>query len=184
MKPMLNPIIFIGFKHVGKTVIGRELARQLNVPFIDLDEEIERIFDHENKKKMTCRQIMNEYGQSYFRNLEKRSLKHIAQSPPSVIALGGGTPLDIENQGLIKHGTVIHLEAPPDVVFERIMLHGRPAFFVAEESPRDSFNRLWHERDEIYKKLAHFSIENNGLIDSVVERILKNLRIKSEMGSS
>lgn len=177
MKPILNSIILIGFKHVGKTVIGRELASQLKLPFIDLDEEIERLFANEHKEKMTCRQIMNVYGQSYFRNIEKRSLAHISQSTSSVVSVGGGTPVDKENQQLIKNSTIIHIEAPRGVVFERIMIQGRPAFFSAEESPLASFNRLWNERDKIYKKLANFTIENDGLIASAVERILKNLLI-------
>lgn len=177
MKPVLNSIILIGFKHVGKTVIGRELASQLRLPFIDLDEEIERLFANEHKEKMTCRQIMNVYGPSYFRTIEKRSLARISQSTSSIVSLGGGTPVDKENQKLIKNSTIIHIEAPRGVVFERIMIQGRPAFFSEEESPLDSFNRLWNERDKIYKKLANFSIENDGLIVSAVERILKNLLI-------
>ena len=175
MKQFLNSIILIGFKHVGKTVIGRELASRLERPFIDLDEEIERMFANENKEKSTCRQIMQAHGQSYFRNLEKRVLAQIIQLKNSIISLGGGAPMNEENQKLIKNGTVIHIEAPRGVVFERIMIQGRPAFFSLEESPLVSFNRLWNERDEIYKKLADFSIENNGLVGSAVERILKHI---------
>ncbi|KTD32822.1 shikimate kinase I [Legionella nautarum] len=175
MKQFLNPIILIGFKQVGKTVIGRELASRLELPFIDLDEEIERMFASENKEKRTCQQIMKAHGQSYFRDLEKRGLAQSIQSNTSIISLGGGTPINKENQQLIKAGVVVHIEAPRGVVFERIMIQGRPAFYSIEESPLVSFNRLWNERDEIYKKLADLSIENNGLLVSAVDRILMHI---------
>lgn len=175
MKQFLNPIILIGFKQVGKTVIGRELASRLDLPFVDLDEEIERMFASENKEKSTCRQIKKAHGQSYFRNLEKRGLAQSIQSKISIISLGGGTPINKENQKLIKTGIVIHIEAPQGVVFERIMIQGRPAFFSGEESPLVSFNRLWYQRDEIYKKLADLSVENNGLLVSAVNQILMRI---------
>ena len=85
--------------------------------------------------------------------------------------------MDEENQALIKSNTVIYIEAPREVVLERIMAQGQPAFFSAEESPLVSFNRLWNERNAIYKKLADFSIENNGSVLSAVEQILKHLPI-------
>src|SRR3990167_10617486 len=152
MTHLSKSIIFIGFKHVGKSVIGNALALRLAKPFIDLDEEIERVFENEYQEKRSCRQIMTMYGQSYFRDLEKKVLAQIIQSRPSVIALGGGTPMDKENQELIREHTVVHVLAPRGVVFERIMVQGRPAFFSAEEPLIESFNRLWNEREAVYKK--------------------------------
>lgn len=177
MTPLSKSIIFIGFKHVGKSVIGNALALRLAKPFIDLDEEIERVFENEYQEKRSCRQIMTMHGPSYFRDLEKKVLAQIIQSRPSVIALGGGTPMDFDNQELIRDHTVVHVLAPRGVVFERIMVQGRPAFFSAEEPPLESFNRLWNEREAVYKKLASYSIDNNGLVVSGVEQVLQHLHL-------
>jgi shikimate kinase len=170
-----NSIILIGFKHVGKSVIGRELAFRLALPFIDLDKEIELAFEQDHQDKLTCRQIMEKNGQFYFRKLEREVLAQMMPSRPSVISLGGGTPMDEENRKLIKHHTVIHITAPPGVVFERIMVRGRPAFFSIEEPAFETFNRLWNEREKIYKKLTRLCIDNDGLVSSGVEAILRHL---------
>lgn len=177
MTHLSKSIIFIGFKHVGKSAIGNALALRLAKPFIDLDEEIERVFEKEYQEKRSCRQIMVMHGKSYFRSLEKRVLTKILQAKPSVIALGGGTPMDCDNQELIKEYTVVHVLASRGVVFERIMVQGRPAFFSAEEPLIESFNRLWNEREAVYKKLASFSIDNNGLVVSGVEQVLQHLHL-------
>ena len=73
MESSMRPksIILIGFKHVGKTVIGRALADQLKWPFRDLDEAIEQLFTKETQAHKTCRQIMKAHGSAYFRELEK-----------------------------------------------------------------------------------------------------------------
>lgn len=170
-----NSILLIGFKHVGKSVIGRELAFRLGWPFIDLDKAIERAFENKYQEKCSCRQIMEKRGQSYFRNLEKKVLVQAIQSTPSVISLGGGTPMDEENQKLIKCHKVIHITAPRETVFKRIMSEGRPAFFSVEEPPLEAFNRLWDEREKIYQKLTGFSVNNNGSVVSGVAQILQHI---------
>ncbi len=177
MHAITKPIILIGFKNVGKTVIGSALASQLNLPFIDLDAEIERMFADANQRQLTCRQIMEAYDEVYFRELETKILTPILQTVVAVIALGGGTPIAHNNQKLIKNHTVIHVEAERNTVFARIMLQGRPAFFTESEDMLVALNSLWDERSKIYKKLATFSIINDGAIVLAVEQILQYLCI-------
>ena len=131
MRP--KSIILIGFKHVGKTVIGRALADQLKWPFRDLDEAIEQLFTKETQAHKTCRQIMKAHGSAYFRELEKRTLVQVMQTGPLIHALGGGAPLEKDIQHVIKKHTLIHITAPREVVFNRIMMQGCPAFFQKEK---------------------------------------------------
>lgn len=181
MQPLTNSIIFIGFKNVGKTTIARELARQLAMPFIDLDEEIEKTFAKEQQKKQTCREIMRNYGAPYFRDLEKRVFHKVIQGTPAIIALGGGAPAEKSTQILLQGHTVIHVKALRHLVFKRIMASGHPAIFSADRPPLESFTRLWNKRQRIYKKLATFSIQNNGPLQSSIEQILKQLNIRASM---
>ena len=180
MTPLSKSIILIGFKHVGKSALGYALALRLAKPFIDLDAEIEREF----QEQYTCRQIMHIYGQAYFRDLEKKLLTQVMQADPAIIALGGGTPLDLDNQALIRHHTVVHVVAPRDLVFARIMKQGRPEFFPAEKPPLETFHQLWDEREAIYKSLASVAVENNGLLVSAVEQMLQHLQVNKHVKES
>ena len=172
-------IVLIGFKHVGKSVIGGKLAQQLNLPFVDLDRVIESVFANRLKNRKLIdvgyRQIMQVHGQDYFRTLEKQALTQVLNDNSAVIALGGGTLIDTENQAMVKNHRVVHITADQDTVFARIMRQGQPAFFSSDIPPRESFNQLWNERDPIYKKLAHFTIENNDLIEKSVKELALQL---------
>jgi len=175
MQTLNKHIILFGFKSVGKSVIGKSLAAKLHKTCIDLDEETQNLYQKQYQTTLTCRQIMQKHGQPFFREIESQALRLIMDVTPTVIALGGGAPLHEANQALIKAHQCVQIVAPRGVVFERIMVHGRPAFFSADEEPYDSFNRLWNEREAIYQPLGAFVVNNNGSIDSVVEQILQQL---------
>ena len=170
-------IIFIGFKHVGKTCIGKKLAQTLKKDFIDLDQKVEDSFEISHQKKLTCRQIMELYGLHFFRELETEVLKTILSAKSSVISLGGGTVLSETNQQLIHPHKLIHVLAQRGVVFEQIMVGGRPAFFDPNEDPYDSFTRLWNERMTVYKRLTPLFIENHGSIEGAVKQALTHLTL-------
>lgn len=173
---MKQHIVLIGFKHVGKSVIGQALALKLNKPFIDLDYVIEILFEKQFQEKKSCREIMKIYGQKFFRNLEHQALQNMISFESAVIAVGGGTPMEIENQQLLQPHVLIHILAPPQRVFERIMVNGeQPAFFSLTEDPEESFYKLWNARKNIYKKLESFSIDNDATIADAIEKILKKL---------
>ncbi|HBI21446.1 MAG TPA: hypothetical protein DDY37_02480 [Legionella sp.] len=161
-------IILFGFKHVGKTRIGQALAKSLNMHFIDVDAELEKLHEKTHLKFLSCRQIMQSYGESYYRDLESLALHLALQSASCVIALGGGTLSSQPNQTLIKPHRLLHVIAPRGIVFERIMVQGRPAFFDEKEDPYESFTRLWDERETIYKKLTPHTLNNNGTIEQAV----------------
>ncbi len=166
-------IILIGFKHVGKSTLARKLATRLQRPYIDLDQEMERAFTQQTQKKLSCRQIMQQYGQEFFRQLETTTLRQIIKRAPCILALGGGTPLTADNQQLIKPHVLIHVTGSPDDVYKRIMRKGLPAFFSAQEDPRVTFDRLWREREKIYTELTPHCVNNTeSLLDAVEQTLL------------
>jgi shikimate kinase len=65
-------------------------------------------------------------------------------------------------------------------VFERIMIEGRPSFFDENEDSYASFSRLWDERNETYRKLATFTINNNHSIHHAVNEALIHLQMNLE----
>lgn len=176
-KLSLNHIVLIGFKNVGKSIIAKHLAQQLDIPCIDLDSQIERLYENQFNQKLSCREIAKKIGMNDFRTIEHHALKSAINSKPAVISLGGGTPLSIENQQLLQPFVRIYITAPRGIVYERILMNGRPAFFNQEEPILDTFNRLWNERKKIYQKLKNFTIANNGSIDDAVNKIIKKLHL-------
>ena len=99
-------IFLYGPSGSGKSTVGRVLAQSLNVPFVDLDVEIEAVI------KMSISQYMTEQGEMAFRNVESGQLQKVVESEEKVIALGGGALLRDENRTLVEAtGQLILLEA-------------------------------------------------------------------------
>ena len=173
----MRHILLIGFKNVGKSTIGRELARTMELPYRDLDRELEQVYEQTHHRSLTARQIMNEHGEQFFRQLEGTVLKQVLGAPEqTIISLGGGTILQSEHQPIIAQHIVIHVTAPKSQVYERIMVNGRPAFFAPDENPYDAFERMWEQRRTIYERLATFTIANNSSVGDVTEKLALCLR--------
>lgn len=172
-------IILIGFKNVGKSAIGSELASQIGRQFVDLDEQIQKNYALKNSAHLNCRQIMLKEGQKAFREMEHEALKQVlCEKQPAVIALGGGTPIYEKNNPLLKGHQIIQITAPKAIVYERIIINGRPAFFSPDEHPLESFNRIWDEREGIYNSLSKIRIDNSKSVREAVNLIkplIKNL---------
>ena len=110
------PHIFLyGPVGAGKSTIGKILARNLNLPFVDSDQVIE------TNAGRSIFEIMTEQGELAARDMETSALKQIVDYEESVIALGGGALLREENRALVEgHGRVIFLAGEPDVLLQRL----------------------------------------------------------------
>ena len=174
-------IVIIGFKNVGKSSIGIALAERLKRRFIDLDEKICEHHQRQTGNKMTCREIMNRHGEKYFRTIEHEVLGEIIAIPePLVLAVGGGTPMMEENFALLSQHLVVLIAAPKGIVFERIMINGKPAFFPKDREAFETFQQLWGEREPVFKKLARMTVENTGSVEEAVAKIEKDLHLHSK----
>jgi shikimate kinase len=172
-------ISLLGFKHVGKSAIGKALATKLALPFIDLDNQIETVFVAQGNAPLPCRQIMQRQGETVFRALETIALRQVMTAKHAVIALGGGTAMIAENQRLIQASMRVHITAPRGVVFERIIVNGKPAFVQPGEEFIDAFNRLWRERETVHSRIADFAIHNDTTIAQAVNQICQRLKIEA-----
>ncbi len=156
-------IILIGMKGCGKTTIGTLLAEKLQIPFVDSDAKIERTHQLERGEALSFRQIFKNYGDAYFRALEMRALKRIVEEfgkTDIVLACGGRTPLQKENQGiLVGLGEIVFLNLDKAVLLKRILAQGTPAFFLYPDDPERSLNELLTERLSVYKKLADRTLD-------------------------
>lgn len=155
----MENIILIGMKACGKSTVGKLLAKKLGLDLIELDSEIEKAHLMEKKKKLTFREIFKKHGTVYFRELELEILKNIFQEKRTrkfVLSCGGGTPLNEDNQKILKKlGRVFFLDVDEEVLLPRILKHGIPAFFPFPNNPKKSLRELLKERRPIYKAIAN-----------------------------
>jgi len=131
----------------GKTTLGKALARRLQVPFLDLDADMERAAG------LTVAELFQREGEASFRVREKAALVRAAQEPGErVVALGGGALLDDENRRLAETaGPVLLLEAPEEVIRWRVSHQGgkRP-LLEADDEGGDRLNALLRRRAAHY----------------------------------
>ncbi|MDX2442794.1 MAG: shikimate kinase [Bacteroidales bacterium] len=108
-------IFLIGFMGAGKSKLGRSLANNIGVDFIDLDDEIARIHNQSISK------IFEEKGESGFREIEKEVLKDWIKRDNYLMACGGGTPCYKNNMDLMNaSGSTVYLDVPSEVLLSRL----------------------------------------------------------------
>lgn len=112
----MKPIFLIGYMAAGKTTLGKALARQLNMQFIDLDFYIEQRFH------TTIADFFANRGEDAFRKVEKSMLQEVGEFCDVVISAGGGTPCFFDNMDyMLSRGTVVWLQANEECIARRIM---------------------------------------------------------------
>jgi shikimate kinase len=122
-------IFLIGMMGCGKSTLGPLLAKQFDLPFLDIDALIEQ------REGRSISQIFSEQGELHFRQLEQQEINELPDVP-QIVACGGGLPCFEDNLLRLKlKGLVIYLEAAPEVLYARIqnemdrpLLQGWPAF--------------------------------------------------------
>ncbi|MEQ8629078.1 shikimate kinase [Ekhidna sp.] len=113
---MKRKIFLIGLPGAGKTTMGLDLAVDLGIQFVDLDQDIEKA------SKQTISEIFKEKGEGHFRQLEKLHLERVLDELDEfVMATGGGTPCFFNNLETMKRaGTCIFINTPVDQIQKRL----------------------------------------------------------------
>lgn len=156
-------IILTGMKGCGKTTVGMLLAEKLQIPFLDSDAQIEKMHERESGEALSFREIFKQYGENYFNALDVRTLRYIARDfgkRDFVLACGGRTPLQTENQEILRTlGTLIFLNVEKKVLLQHILAQGIPGFFPYPDDPEKSLAELLSTRFPFYKKIASITLD-------------------------
>lgn len=163
-------IFLVGLAGSGKTTLGKQLASELDLPFADLDWEIEKT---ENK---SVREIFSQQGEDYFRKVESELLREWAGSQKDfVMATGGGAPCFFEGMKVINDsGLSIFLDVPLDVINNRLLAAtDRPLLDSTDDHERIKKIALLHDaRLPVYRK-AHIVLQ-----DTSLPTVLRAIKIK------
>ena len=154
---------------VGKSTVGRQLARRLGLPFIDSDSEIEETVG------LPWGELFERYGEEDFRDGERRLVARLIDGQVRVIATGGGVFVDPRTRELLKSDTItVWLDAPVDVLAERTSRRDtRP--LLKNGDPKGTLERLAKVERQAYAE-AHIHIKSGqGAHRDVVDSILKAL---------
>jgi len=162
-------IVLVGMMGAGKSSIGRRLALRLGVPFVDADAEIEKAAG------MTIPDIFAIHGEPDFRAGEARVIARLLESPPQVLATGGGAFVNADTRALIGvKGVSIWLKADFDVLMRRIRRrHDRP--LLKTDDPGATLKKLMEERYPVYA-LADLTLQSREIPhDKIVDEIIDAL---------
>jgi shikimate kinase len=174
----MQSVVLIGMKSSGKTSVGQALAQTMQAVFVDVDSEIEQQYTMQHHATRSFREIFHAHGRAYFRTLEQTTLAHLAdqlQGKVAVLATGGGTPLEPENQPFLRSlGTIVFLDTDRQVLLSRITAGGIPAFFPYPDDPQRSLDELLAARRPIYAQLADITIACGDESPAIVATMLAN----------
>lgn len=163
-------ISLIGMMGCGKSTIGKQLSKKLkNYTFIDTDEEIVK------SQGCSINEIFASNGETFFRELESKTLENILKNDNQVISTGGGIVKSEFNLKQLKENSiVVYLKADSNTLFERVKNNkDRPLLNV--DNMQEKIIMLLKERSSKYEQ-AHFTIDtNNKNIDIIINEIVQKI---------
>lgn len=164
-----RPIVLVGLMGVGKSTVGKRLARRLGLDFADSDNEIELAADH------SIAEIFARFGEDSFRDGERRVIARLIEGHPKVIATGGGAFMNSLTRALILEKTIaIWLDADVETLAERVSRRDtRP--LLKDKDPLLLLRDLAGARNPIYAE-AHIHVRSQAMPhERAVSRIVEAL---------
>lgn len=144
-------IVLVGLMGVGKSTVGRRLAKEVQRPFADLDEQIEL------GEGTTIPAIFRAHGEAWFRQVETDVLADLlGRQAPLVVAAGGGAVTGAANRALLARAYVVWLRASAEFLAGRTDPTHRP---LLADDPQTTLARLQAERTPLYEQVADVAVD-------------------------
>lgn len=173
MAGMRRPVaVIIGMMGAGKTRVGKEVARMMNLPFADADNEIE------HDAGMRIPEYFEKYGEPEFRELESDVVLDMLEDFDGIFSLGGGAPMTPSIQeGLARYvasgGKVVYLMADPEEAMERANRGGGRPMLNGDANMR--WKKLYKERDPVFRRVANVHVGTRGQSPQAAARKLMEM---------
>lgn len=162
-------IVLVGLMGCGKTSVGKRLAARLALPFVDADEEIEKVA----AKSIT--EIFTDHGEEFFRDRERKVIARLLKDGPQVLATGGGAYMHPETRAGIKASSLsiwLHAELP--VLMRRVSKRdSRP--LLKTGNPETTMRKLMENRYPVYANADITVQSRDDPHDLIVSEILGRL---------
>lgn len=168
-------IVFIGFMGVGKTTIGKLVAKKLYRDFVDIDEELVKEF------QMPIPEVFEKFGEKVFRDREKELTISLVEQRLHVISVGGGAFLQEDiRKACLESCIVFFLDLSWDSWKDRISLiiDSRP---VLQGKTIEEIEELFYKRQQIYEKHHSKVITDNHEVEEIADYIVESLKLAWEL---
>lgn len=138
-------VVLVGMMGSGKTAIGRALAEDLNVDFLDSDQEIEEA------AAMSIAEIFERDGEPFFRDRESEVIKRLLESRVGILSTGGGAFMSERNREMISEfGVSLWLDADLELLWSRVK-HKDTRPLLRTENPKQTLTEIYNTRVPVYQ---------------------------------
>jgi XRE family transcriptional regulator, aerobic/anaerobic benzoate catabolism transcriptional regulator len=150
-------VALIGVRGAGKSTLGSRLSAETNIPFIELDREIEK------DTGMPLAEIFSLYGQSGYRSIERRTLERVIhENERAIISVGGGMVSEKETYDcLLSNCCTIWIKAQPEEHMSRVMAQGDFRVMAGSDQAMEDLRRILEAREPLYRK-ADVCLDTSG----------------------
>ena len=162
---MKKGIVLIGMPGSGKTTLGQEVAKELNLKFVDTDDFIER------STKKSINEIF-ENGEEIFRAYETKTCEVLSRLENSLISTGGGVVKKKENIDYFKEFVIVFINRPLELILSDVDTSTRPLL----KDGKARLINLYRERIDLYNQYADIIVINDGSIEDIVAEIIEKTK--------
>jgi shikimate kinase len=169
-------VVMVGMMGAGKTAVGTALAKLLEVPFVDSDEEIVRAANR------SIAEIFERDGEPFFRQKETQVIARLLDGPPSVLSTGGGAFMSAENRQMIsERGVSVWLRADLELLWQRVR-HKSTRPLLKTPNPRETLRGIYEARVPVYA-LADLAVDaqTDLSIEAMARRVLGALTTRPDV---
>tara|TARA_B100000989_G_C19413930_1_gene415576 strand:- start:314 stop:850 length:537 start_codon:yes stop_codon:yes gene_type:complete len=162
-------ICIIGLMGSGKSIIGKDLSKSLNLKFYDTDKEIEL------KTKKSIGEIFKEDGESYFRDIEAKLCAELLNQSNCVISLGGGSIINKKIRKIVKQNSYsIYLQVKITNLLDRLNSSKKRPLLNKHHDRGEILQKIYNDRQIFYNR-ADFIVDNNYDKFQVLKKIKSKL---------
>jgi shikimate kinase len=166
-------ICLIGMPGSGKSTVGRHIARDIGLPFVDTDHVIEQ------RIGCSIREYFETQGEAAFRDVEQTVIEEVMRLDGHVVATGGGAVLrQVNRQVLHDRGVVVYLRSTPEDLARRLRHDSHRPLLQGGSDPLRRLRTLFQDRDPLYLRTSHFVIETGRpSVHSLVNMVMMQLEL-------
>jgi len=177
-------IVIAGPKGSGKSALGRELVTLTHLPIIETDTLIEQLHEQQDGHFLSCREILSEHGEAFFRDLEREVTQQVQDLDWHFIVTGGSIMMDPDNRrALRKNGLIVLVTADTDILWARATARGIPPWLAGPDG-RSAYEKQAALRHEVIHPFADIFVDTTEktpaeLAADVMSKITEEMAVRT-----